>query len=103
MKDSDWWMKSPDRNWLLRCGSRSFDILSSSCTQPVLISPVFFCSICAITLLKMVGAMDNDELLLGYSPDGMFEIVLRPGKFFFHKFFFMFFVKFFKIELMYRV
>ena len=47
--------------------------------------------------------MDNDELLLGYSPDGMFEIVLRPGNFFFHKFFFMFFVKFFKIELMYRV
>ena len=47
--------------------------------------------------------MDNDELLLGYSPDGMFQIVLRRGKFFFIKNFFLFFVKFLKIELMYRV
>ena len=54
----------------------------------------------------MVGASDNEEMLLGYSPDGMFEIVLRPGKFFFQKKIFftqiLFFVNFL-ISLMYRV
>ena len=30
----------------------------------------------------MVGAAAN-EFLLGYTPDGNFEIVARPGKFFF--------------------
>ena len=34
----------------------------------------------------MVGADDNGrEYVLGYSPDGRYEIVARPGKFFFRK------------------
>ena len=37
----------------------------------------------------MVGAGndENREYVLGYSPDGRFEIVARPGKFFFQNFF----------------
>ena len=39
----------------------------------------------------MVGADDSGrEYVLGYSPDGRFEIVARPGKFFFQKNFFFF-------------
>ena len=30
----------------------------------------------------MVGAAVYDEMLLGFTADGMFEIILRPGKFF---------------------
>ena len=38
----------------------------------------------------MVGAADDSrEYVLGYSPDGRFEIVARPGKFFSEKFFFL--------------
>ena len=53
----------------------------------------------------MVGAAAN-EFLLGYTPDGNFEIVARPGKFFFQKknFFFKFLVLYeMLIEFMYRV
>ena len=47
----------------------------------------------------MVGAAAYDaEMLLGYTADGMYEIVLRPGKFCFQKKYFfaqiLFFVKF---------
>ena len=42
----------------------------------------------------MVGAAVYDEMLLGFTADGMFEIILRPVKFFFRKIF-LFFVKFF--------
>ena len=39
----------------------------------------------------MVGAGDESrEYVLGYSPDGRFEIVARPGNFFFRKFCFLF-------------
>ena len=39
----------------------------------------------------MVGAGDESrEYVLGYSPDGRFEIVARPGNFFFRKIFFLF-------------
>ena len=46
---------------------------------------------------NMVGdvqSVQSQEFLLGYSPDGRFEIVARPGKFFFKKkiFFFNFLV-----------
>ena len=50
--------------------------------QPVLVVLDFFLSFCDFKACKMVGAENTDELLLGYSPDGMFEIILRPGKFF---------------------
>lgn len=36
----------------------------------------------------MVGLEAEREFLLGFTPCGMFEIVLRPGKFFFSEFFF---------------
>ena len=42
---------------------------------------------------KMVGELQSQEFLIGYSPDGQFEIIARPGKFFFFqkkKFFFNF-------------
>ena len=47
----------------------------------------------------MVGAADC-EMLLGFMADGLYEIFLRPGKFFFRKKkfffnFFLFFMKFF--------
>ena len=42
----------------------------------------------------MVGAAGN-EFFLGYTPDGNFEIVARPGKFFFQKNFFSSNFKFF--------
>ena len=44
----------------------------------------------------MVGAGNNGELLLGFTADGLFEIVLRPGKFFFSEK--KFFVKFFSLS-----
>ena len=40
----------------------------------------------------MVGAGNSNELLLGFSPDGLFEIILRLGKFFFQKCFLQIFV-----------
>ena len=44
----------------------------------------------------MVGAADvcNGEIPFGFTVDGLFEIILRPGKFFFRKknFFFKFLV-----------
>ena len=61
---------------------------------------------CAI-LPKMVGDVQNQEFLLGYTPEGNYEIVARPGKlFFFQKkiFFFKFLVLYvILIGLMYRV
>lgn len=53
----------------------------------------------------MVGAGNDGELLLGFTADGLFEIVLRQGKFFFRKkilcqIFFL--CQFLKIGLMYR-
>ena len=45
----------------------------------------FFCNL-RVLIAKMVGAAAYDaEMLLGYTADGMFEIVLTPGKFFFQK------------------
>ena len=46
----------------------------------------------ALFEVKMVGAAAYDEMLLGFTADGMFEIILRPGKFFFFRknFFFKF-------------
>ena len=52
----------------------------------------------------MVGAAANDaEMLLGYTADGMYEIVLRLGKFFFRKNFVLLKLSNFLIGLMYRV
>ena len=83
LKDSDWWRESPDPNRLLRRASRSFDSTSSTCTQDFFVALEIF-ETCAI-LEKMVGAGNDQEreYVLGYSPDGRFEIVARPGKFFF--------------------
>ena len=55
----------------------------------------------ALFKVKMVGAAVNDEMLLGFTADGMFEIILRPGKFLFRKFFSS--LSNFLIGLMYRV
>ena len=42
----------------------------------------------------MIGMAQAQEFLLGYSPDGNYEIIARPGKFFFSEkiFFFNFLV-----------
>ena len=37
---------------------------------------------CAI-LPKMVGDVQNQEFLLGYTREGNYEFIARPGKFFF--------------------
>ena len=82
MKESDWWMESPDPNRLLRCDSRSFGISPSSWRQPVLFYPIFIIHLRNFYQIKMVGAAQS-EFLLGYTPDGLFEIIMRSGKFFF--------------------
>ena len=54
----------------------------------------------------MVGDVQSQEFLLGYSPDGQFEIIARPDKNFFQKnFFFLQFLVLYEIliGLMYRV
>ena len=54
----------------------------------------------------MVGDVQSQEFLLGYSPDGQFEIIARPGNFFFPEFFFFLnFLVLYEmlIGLMYRV
>ena len=33
----------------------------------------------------MVGAGNNGEIPFGFTADGLYEIILRPGKFFFQK------------------
>ena len=60
---------------------------------------------CAILKLAMIAPTPT-EYLLGYSPDGLFEIIVRPGKFFFRKkkIFFKFLVLYeILIGVMYRV
>ena len=34
---------------------------------------------------KMIGDINNGEIPFGFTADGLFEIILRPGKFFFQK------------------
>ena len=56
---------------------------------------------------NMIGMPQTQEFLIGYSPDGNYEIIARPGKFFFleKNFFFQFFLVLYEmlIGLMYRV
>ena len=33
----------------------------------------------------MIGDINNGEIPFGFTADGLFEIILRPGKFFFQK------------------
>ena len=88
-KDSDWSRESPDPNRLLQRASRSFDNTSSTCTQGFFVVLQDFIDLRDFGKISMVGAGndENREYVLGYSPDGRFEIVARPGKFFFQNFF----------------
>ena len=43
----------------------------------------------------MIGMAQAQEFLLGYTPNGDYEIIARPGNFFFQKIFFSFFNFFF--------
>ena len=55
---------------------------------------------------NMIGMPQTQEFLIGYSPDGNYEIIARPGKFFFRKKFFLsIFLVLYEmlIGLMYRV
>ena len=56
---------------------------------------------------NMIGMAQTQEFLLGYSPDGNYEIIARPGKYFFLEkilFSFNFLVLYeMLIGLMYRV
>ena len=53
----------------------------------------------------MVGAGNDEgrEYVLGYSPDGRFEIVARPGKFFFFFSEFFSFFHFSKVLILFNV
>lgn len=55
----------------------------------------------------MVGAGNNGEIPFGFTADGLYEIILRPGKFFFSEknvlYSNFFLCQFLKIGLMYRV
>ena len=89
MKDSDWWIESRDGKVGAAPNFQSYSTLSRlAACQPVFCSSNFY-HLRDFKACKMVGAENTDELLLGYSPDGMFEIVLRPGKFFFQAIFFV--------------
>ena len=48
----------------------------------------FFLLFALFKYLKMISVADS-EMLLGFTADGLYEIILRPGKIFFQKIFFL--------------
>ena len=104
-KDSDWSREAPDPNRLLQRASRSFGLLPSTWKQAVFLFSRFFQLMCPI--YANMPALPS-EFLLGYTADGLFEIIMRPSKFFFFSeiFFFQILVlyEFFdRVNSVYRV
>ena len=80
LKDSDWWRESPDPNRLLQRASRSFGLLPSYLCAGYFFFLLFFEFMCPI--YRNMPVLPS-EFLLGYTADGLFEIIMRPSKFFF--------------------
>ena len=69
------------------CGSALLDhsFVERLAARSLFLFSPYFCLMCPGIYPKMVGELQSQEFLIGYSPDGQFEIIARPGKFFFFR------------------